>query len=49
MISLAGVPKDAMKVFLDGMESKWGSVVEYLKKIGVTHEQMDAIRTNFLE
>ena len=49
MISLAGVPKDAMKVFLDGMESKWGSVVEYLEKIGVTHEQMDAIRTNFLE
>ena len=49
MISVAGVPKDAMKVFLDGMESKWGSVVEYLEKIGVTHEQMDAIRTNFLE
>jgi len=43
------VPKDAMKVFLDGMESKWGSAVEYLEKIGVTQEQMDTIRANFLE
>ena len=49
MISIAGVPKDAMKVFLDGMESKWGSAVEYLQKIGVTQEQMEAIRTTFLE
>ena len=45
----AGVPKDAMKVFLDGLESKWGSAIEYLEKIGVTQEQMEAIRTNFLE
>ena len=49
MISIAGVPKDAMKVFLDGMESKWGSAVEYRQKRGVTQEQMEAIRTNFLE
>ena len=49
MISIAGVPKDAMKVFLDGMESKWGGAVEYLEKIGVTQEQMEEIRTNFLE
>ena len=49
MISVAGVPKDAMKVFLDGLESKWGSAIEYLEKIGVTQEQMDAVRTNFLE
>ena len=49
MISVAGVPKDAMKVFLDGLESKWGSAIEYLEKIGVTKEQMEAIRTNFLE
>ena len=49
MISIAGVPKDAMKVFLDGMESKWGSAVEYLEKIGVTQEQMETIRTTFLE
>ena len=49
MISAAGVPKDAMKDFLDGVESKWGSVVEYLKKIGVTEEQMETVRNNFLE
>ena len=49
MIRAAGVPKNAMKDFLDGVEAKWGSAVEYLKKIGVTHEQMDTIRNNFLE
>ena len=49
MISAAGVPKDAMKDFLDGVESKWGSVIEYLTKIGVTQEQMDSVRNNFLE
>ena len=49
MISIAGVPKDAMKDFLDGVESKWGSVVNYLEKIGVTQEQMDQVRLNFLE
>jgi protein-tyrosine phosphatase len=49
MISIAGVPKDAMKDFLDGVESKWGSVVEYLEKIGITQEQMDQVRLNFLE
>ena len=49
MISAAGVPKDAMKDFLDGVESKWGSVIEYLTKIGVTQAQMDSVRNNFLE
>ena len=49
MIAIAGVPETAMKDFLDGVESKWGTVVEYLKKIGVTQEQMDTIRYNFLE
>jgi len=49
MIAAAGVPKDAMKDFLDGVESKWGTVVEYLKKIGITQDQMDTIRHNFLE
>ena len=49
MIAAAGVPKDAMKDFLDGVESKWGSAVEYLKKIGVTEEQMEMVRNNFLE
>jgi len=49
MIAAAGVPEDALKDFLDGVESKWGSAVLYLKEIGVTQEQMDAIRNNFLE
>jgi len=49
MISIAGVPKDAMKDFLDGVESKWGSAIEYLEKIGVTKDQMDMVRNNFLE
>ena len=49
MIKIAGGPNDAMKDFLDGVESKWGSVLEYLEKIGITKNQMDMIRQNFLE
>ena len=49
MIMAAGVPEDAMKVFLDGVESRWGSVLGYLEEIGITKDQMDAIRINFLE
>ena len=45
MIMAAGVPEDAMKVFLDGVESRWGSVLGYLEEIGITKDQMDAIRT----
>ena len=49
MILAAGVPEDAMKVFLDGVESRWGSVLGYLEEIGITKNQMNAIRDNFLE
>ena len=49
MINIAGVPNDAMKDFLDGVELKWGSATEYLEKIGITKNQMDKIRHNFLE
>ena len=49
MINIAGVPNDAMKDFLDGVELKWGSAMEYLEKIGITKNQMDKIRHNFLE
>jgi protein-tyrosine phosphatase len=49
MISAAGVPEDAMRDFLDGVEAKWGSAVGYLREIGVTSSQMDAVRQNFLE
>ena len=48
MISIAGVPQNAMKDFLDGVESKWGSAVEYLEKIGISQEQMERVRNNFL-
>ena len=49
MISAAGVPENAMKDFLDGIESKWGSATEYLEKIGITKEQMKSIQDNFLD
>tara|TARA_A100001234_G_scaffold72459_1_gene63856 strand:+ start:3273 stop:4025 length:753 start_codon:yes stop_codon:yes gene_type:complete len=49
MILAAGVPEDAMTVFLDGVESRWGSVLGYLEEIGITKNQMNAIRDNFLE
>ena len=49
MLLAAGVPEDAMKDFLDGLEAKWGSAIGYLQEIGVTQEQMDAVRHNFLE
>jgi protein-tyrosine phosphatase len=49
MILAAGVPEDAMAVFLDGVESRWGSVLGYLEEIGITKNQMNVIRDNFLE
>jgi len=49
MILAAGVPEDAMAVFLDGVESRWGSVLGYLEEIGITKDQMNVIRDNFLE
>ena len=49
MVLAAGVPETAMKDFLDGLESRWGSAVEYLYHIGVTQDQMEAVRNNFLE
>ena len=49
MILAADVPEDAMTVFLDGVESRWGSVLGYLEEIGITKNQMNVIRDNFLE
>ena len=49
MIAAAGVPLTAMKDFLDGVESKWGSALGYLEDIGITQLQMESIRANFLE
>ena len=49
MISVAGVPEGALKDFLDGVESKWGSAVGFLEEIGVSRNQMAMIKNNFLE
>ena len=45
----AGVPDDAMGDFLDGLDEQYGSTVDYLRHIGVTEAQMEAVRGNFLE
>ena len=44
----AGVPETAMKDFLDGMESKYGGSLAYLKSIGVSGDTMSSIRSAFL-
>ena len=49
MMFATGVPNDAMRVFLDGMHSKWEGPIGYLDEIGVTTAQMDKIRSIFLE
>lgn len=49
MMMHAGVPETAMRDFIDGLESRWGGAVAYLKEIGVTDATLDAVRHNFLE
>lgn len=49
MAKAAGVPTDAMAVFLAGLDERWGGPVEYLRSIGVTDESMARIREIFLE
>ena len=44
-----GVPEDAMKDFLDGLEERWGGALGYLREIGITENQMQAIRAQFLD
>ena len=44
-----GVPEDAMKVFLDGMEKEHGGTIAFLNKIGVDDEMQAAIRGALLE
>jgi len=45
----AGVPQTAMRDFLDGIEVKWGGVVEYLRSAGVSEAAMDSVRARFLD
>ena len=49
MVKAAGVPESAMKVFLNGLEKKYGGAVEYLKSIGIKTNQLNAISNILLE
>ena len=48
LMILAGVPETAMKDFLDGLESRHGGAIQYLRDAGVTEQQMQAVRSRFL-
>ncbi len=39
----------AMLTLIDDLTARYGSVVEYLRTIGVTEETMQAIREKFVE
>ena len=49
MVLHAGVPQTAMRDFLDGIEVKWGSVLEFLRSAGITDAQMESVRARFLD
>ncbi len=49
MMHAAGVPEDAMRDFLDGLEERWGGPLEYLRSIGIDDRAMEAVRAAFLE
>ncbi len=49
MLQIAGVPNDAIVVFLDGLEREYGSALNYLVSIGVDEVQQQAIREALLE
>ena len=49
MIHHAGVPEDAIGVFLAGLDERWGGPLEYLRDIGVTEDAFEAVRRAFLD
>jgi protein tyrosine/serine phosphatase len=49
LVHAAGVPEDAMRDFLDGLDERWGGALGYLTSIGVTDDTMQAVREAFLE
>ena len=49
MMMHAGVPETAMCDFLDGVETEWGGVLEFLQFAGITDTQMEAMRRRFLD
>ena len=46
---LAGVPEEAIGVFLDGLERNHGGPLEYLRSIGVDDDTQGAVRRALLE
>ena len=49
MTVAAGVPENAIGDFLDGLDDRWGGPLGYLRDIGVSEAQFDAVRAAFLE
>lgn len=49
LMHAAGVPEDAMRVFLDGLDTRWGGPIEYLRSIGITDDSMAKIRDIFID
>ena len=48
LTKLAGVPENAMAVFLDGLDEKYDGPLNYLESIGVNREQQQAIQAVLL-
>lgn len=49
MIHHAGVPEDAIGVFLKGLDERWGGPLGYLREIGIPETSFEAVRAAFLE
>ena len=49
MMHAAGIPKDAIGDFLDGLIERWGGPLDYLRSIGISDATMDEVRGAFLE
>ena len=49
LLHSAGVPTDAISVFLDGLEREHGGPLEYLRRIGIDDATQRAIRNALLE
>lgn len=49
MMQHAGVPENAMSDFLDGLETRWGGPVDYLRSIDISEQTMATVRDVFLE
>jgi hypothetical protein len=49
LLRIAGVPDDAISIFLDGVQKEHGGPLNYLSSIGVDEKQQLAIRQALLE